>query len=347
MTKLGEENEGMENLRLSVNQGQVEGAGERLVELDWRSTGFATFEAALPTREPARLADYFFFNSALLFDFYNMETELDGEYVKGSDLFFILARQKAEQDPDFFSAAHLTSLTVPDYAALYAPDGDATHTLINRAEERVTILHDLAQGLLRDYEGSTLTLLAACKGRLHTPEGTGLLDRLSRFEGYDDPHFKKAFVLLKFLDTLDLWHTVDIENLFIPVDYHLIRMALRTGIVTVTDAELAEQLRRRSPATEADDWEIREVVKRAYKALEASSGVNVFILDEIFWTIGRSCCHYSRPPRCANCDYTDCSVMKSFDYDCPGRCPLATTCLGARDESYRGLFEPRLVTTYY
>jgi hypothetical protein len=40
-------------------------------------------------------------------------------------------------------------------------------------------------------------------------------------------------------------------------------------------------------------------------------------------------------------------VMKSFDFNCPGRCPLATTCLGAREELYRGFFEPRLVTTYY
>jgi hypothetical protein len=71
------------------------------------------------------------------------------------------------------------------------------------------------------------------------------------------------------------------------------------------------------------------------------------VLDEIFWTIGRSCCHYARPPRCATCDFTDCSVMKSFDYECPGRCPLATTCLGAREKLYRTFFEPRLVTTYY
>jgi hypothetical protein len=124
-------------------------------------------------------------------------------------------------------------------------------------------------------------------------------------------------------------------------------MALRTGMVTVSDADLAEQLRSQSPASEDDDWEIRDVIKHAYKELEQGSGIDVFMLDEIFWTIGRSCCHYARPPRCASCDFTDCSVMKSFDYDCPGRCPLATTCLGARDELYRGLFEPRLVTTYY
>ncbi len=333
--------------RLEINDQQAEAIGQRLVELNWTSNGFATFEAAMPTRQPAQLADFFFFNSALLFDFYGLEAELDGEYIKGSDLFFAFARRRAQEAPDFFTAARLADLTVPDYQAVYAPDGDPAHTLINRAEERVDILRDLARGLLHDYQGSTLTLLAACDNQLHTPEGTGLLDRLSKFEGYDDPHFKKAFVFLKILAALDLWQAHDTENLYIPVDYHLIRMALRTGIVTVTDSDLAHQLRTQSPATDADDWEIREVVKHAYKVLEEHSGIDVFVLDEIFWTIGRSCCHYARPPRCATCDFTDCSVMKSFDYNCPGHCPLATTCLGAREELYRGFFEPRLVTTYY
>jgi len=180
---------------------------------------------------------------------------------------------------------------------VYAPDGDPAHTLINRAEERVAILRDLAQRLLRDYQGPTLTLLAACEGQLQTPEGSGFLDRLSKIEGYNDRHFKKAFVLLKFLGALDLWRSQDTENLFIPVGYHLIRMALRTGMVTVTDSELAEQLHERSSASEAGDWKIRQVAKHAYKVLEERSEIGVFLLDEIFWTVGCSCCHYDRPTR--------------------------------------------------
>ena len=139
---------------------------------------------------------------------------------------------------------------------MYAPDGDPAHTLINRAEERVAILRDLAQRLLRDYQGPTLTLLAACEGQLQTPEGSGFLDRLSKIEGYNDRHFKKAFVLLKFLGALDLWRSQDTEN-----------------------------------------WKIRQVAKHAYKVLEEGSEIGVFLLDEIFWTVGCSCCHYDRPTR--------------------------------------------------
>jgi hypothetical protein len=343
----------MFRLRLEIHHRQAERIAAHLLRLNWQSAGFPSLEAALPGAGPGQVLDFFFFNSALLFDFYGLGAELDGQRLKGSDLFFALARRKALQDFEFFTAARLADLSLAEYQAAYALDGDPAHTLINRAEERVAILRELGQGLLRDYQdipGSPYLaahLLAACAGRLRTPEGTGLLDRLVKFQGYDDPHLKKAFVLIKALARLGLFDPADREQLFIPVDYHLIRMALRTGLVTITDPALADQLRSRAPASHDDDWELRQVIKLAYKQLEQAAGVDVFVLDEMFWTMGRSCCHYSRPPRCAGCDFTDCSVMTSFTYPCPGRCPLATVCLGARDEACRSLFEPQLVTTYY
>jgi hypothetical protein len=340
-------------MRLEVYSDQVERIAGRLVELGWQTRGFPALETALRSDQPEQLADFFFFNSALLFDFYGLEAEVNGQPMKGSDLFLALAGRKAEQEATFFTADRMANLDLDEYLSVYALDGDPSHSLINRPEERVTILRELGQGLLDDipeheqYEYLTPKLLSACDNYLQTQEGTGLLDRLDRFEGYNDPHHKKAFVWLKILDRLDLFHARDRQHLFIPVDYHLIRMALRTGIVSVTDNQLAQQLRQRAPATQDDDLEIRQVIKQAYKGVENASGVDVFVLDEIFWTIGRSCCHYSRPTRCTTCDFTDCSVMKSFDYQCPGFCPLSTVCLGAGDEDHRNLFEPNLVTTYY
>ncbi len=340
-------------MRLEVNSNQTRKMAEHLRRLDWKSSGFPVLENALKVSEPAHLADFFFFNSALLFDFYGLETELDGVKMKGSDLFLYFAGRKEQQDPGFFTAERMANLELDEYLAAYAPDGDPAHSLINRAQERVDILRDLGRGLLEQVgppDGDPYIfqrLLAACDGQLHPAQGTGFLDRLSKFKGYSDPHHKKAFVLLKILDKLGLFSALDRNNLYIPVDYHLIRMALRTGLVTVTDPDLADQLRSRREASQEDDDEIRQVVKQAYKEVENGSGIDVFVLDEIFWTIGRSCCHYARPPRCRTCDFTDCTVIKSFDYQCPGHCPLATICLGAGDEAYSGLFEPNVVTTYY
>ena len=339
-------------MRLKVNHRQTDSMAQHLVHLNWSSTGFPVLENAVHTDNSARLADFFYFNSALLFDFYGLQGEVGGQLVKGSDLFLSLAGRKEERDPGFFSAARMADLSLDEYRAMYALDGKPENSLISRPEERVRILRELGQGLLKQYGGGSdvylfVQMLADCNQRLQSVDNAGFLDWLSQFEGYSDPHHKKAFVLLKVLDRLDLFHPQDRENLYIPVDYHLIRMALRTGLVDVTDEGLARQLSSRQEASQPDDDEIRQVVKLAYKELETQSRIDVFVLDEIFWTIGRSCCHYSRPTRCETCDFTDCTVMKSFDYVCPGRCPLNSICLGAHDEAYRGLFEPNIVTTYY
>ena len=82
-----------------------------------------------------------------------------------------------------------------------------------------------------------------------------------------DPHFKKGFMLVKTLESLGLYRVLDRENLFIPVDYHLMRVALRGGMVETPPA-VADQLRARRPASEELDEAIRGAVKRAYKIVE-------------------------------------------------------------------------------
>ena len=56
-------------MRLETNHHQVERVARRLVELNWKSSGFPALEAAPPGHRPDQMVDFFFFNSALLFDF--------------------------------------------------------------------------------------------------------------------------------------------------------------------------------------------------------------------------------------------------------------------------------------
>lgn len=334
-------------MRVYANELQCEAVGKRLAALRLPEPTYATFLASLPTTDPVRLVDYFFFLSALLFDFKGMAAKVDGATLQGTDLFFALARRQARRDPDFFSPRRLACLTLPDLQRAFSLTGNPAHTLVTRTDERAAILRDDARRIVAEHDGSVQRLLAVTAGYLRRPDGSGLLDILAAFQGYRDPHHKKAFVLLKALEILGLWRVRDPENLFIPVDYHLIRVALRVGLVEVTDRELAETLRARREATAADDEELRGAVKAAYKRVEILSRMHIFVLDELFWTSGRSCCHHGRPPRCAGCDSSGCSVTKSFAYTCSGTCPLAADCLGSRDQEYRGLHEPNVTTTFY
>ncbi|MBL8118718.1 MAG: hypothetical protein JNJ78_14390 [Anaerolineae bacterium] len=335
--------------RITVNTAQAHRMGQRLLELGWKSAGYETLNAAIPSNSDRDAAlNYFFFTSMLLFDFKNVEATLpDGRYIKGTDVYFHLARRAGEEHPGFWSAPVLATLTDADFNRAFSLTHDPAQPALPRMPERINLLRDAAAVLNTRWQGSVSRLLHQHPA-LRAPNQTGLLDTiLAAFQGYSDPLFKKVFVFLKAADITGLWRPTDPENVLMPVDYHVIRLALRNGTVTINDPHLADQLRRAEPLTEADELPIRQAVMEAYHELIRTSGLSVYFVDEIFWLVGRSCCHYKRPPRCTTCDYSDCTVQPAFNYACPGHCPLAATCLGAHDTTYSTLLEPAITTIHY
>ncbi len=336
--------------RITTNIDQIRRIGKNLLQLGWKSAGYNTINAALPVAASDEQAlDYFFFTSMLLFDFKDVEATLsDGRYIKGTDVYFHLAKQAGETHPDFWSAAALSTATDDTLLHAFSLTNDAVHPALPRMAERIALLRDAAQVLLTHWNGRVTNLLQQHPRLRTSGDQIGLLDTLvTSFKGYSDPLFKKVFVFLKALDVTGRWKPLDPENVLVPVDYHVIRLALRNGTITLHDEALADQLRTNAPVTEADELALREVVMDAYQTLIRESGLSVYFVDEIFWLIGRSCCHYKRPPRCQTCDFTDCSVQPAFNYQCPGQCPLAASCLGAHDNHYSSLLEPNIVTIHY
>ena len=341
----------MSATRIAVNIDQTHRIGHNLMTLDWKSAGYNTLNAALPPSATDEQAiDYFFFTSMLLFDFKNVEATLaDGRYIKGTDVFFHLAKRAGETSPNFWSASAIANASDDDLARAFSLTNDPTQPALPRVHERVALLRDAAHVLLRDWDGRVINLLEQRPSlRPDAAHQHGLLDTLvASFKGYSDPLFKKVFVFLKALDVTGRWQPLDPANVLMPVDYHVIRLALRNGTITINDDALAEQLRSHTPVSQADELALREAVMDAYQQMIQHSGLSVYFVDEIFWLIGRSCCHYNRPPRCTTCDYSDCSVQPAFNYQCPGKCPLAATCLGAQDERYSSLLEPNIITIHY
>jgi hypothetical protein len=285
--------------------------------------------------------------SAVIFDTRGLDGTINGEELHGSDYFFAAAAKKFREDPEFFTPERMLQITTEGLNAVFSPDGKPENTLIRRSEERVEILRDCAKKLLDKYNGSVSGLLQLTEGYLRRLDKPGLFDLLIEFKGYEDPHFKKGYVLLMICDKYDLFEIKDRENLFVPVDYHLQRVALRSGIIRVVDKTLENKLENRDVVDEKDEFEIRDYVKRSYKIVERSSGIETFDLTQIFWNLGRSCCHYSYNPRCDECPRTHCSLEQQLDYKCEGRCPIADTCMASCDVEIRKLFEPTVKTTYY
>jgi len=335
-----------ENSAIQVDVTQCRAVGERLAGREWRRRAYGVLLDGGPALPPRRLVDYYFYLSALLFDFRRFDIALDGRPLSGADAFFALARRQADRDPDFFTAGRLAGVDAATLDTVFSETGRPADCRLRRNGERAALLRDAAGRLLRDFAGEASNLLAATGGRLRAPAGAGLINRLEQYAGYFDPHFKKGFVLVKTLEGLGAWRAADRENLFIPVDYHLLRVALRSGMVGVEPA-LADALRRQEPADDALDDALRGAAKRGYKLVEEASGMDIFGLDELFWTLGRSCCHYGRPPRCSACDFTQCTLMRSFDYACAGQCPLRGVCRGSLAGEYAALYETQVTTVYY
>jgi hypothetical protein len=334
-------------MRVAIDEARCVRVAQRLKELNLHTTTYAALEGTLPALEPAQMREYYWFLCALLFDFKGMQATLDGKESQGSELLFALARREVALDPQAFAALRMAKITTQQFNTIFSAERDASCPSISRGAERARLLRETAQALQQRYDGALDKLLAESEGYLRRPDGKGVLDVFSMLPGYYDPHLKKAFVLLKIWQRLGLWEAKDQQNLFIAVDYHLLRVALRSGIVQVQDEALAQRLRNQAPSTPEEEEAIRAPVKLAYKRIEELSGLDVFTLDEIFWTLGRSCCHYARPARCAECDFSHCSVRLSFTYDCTGCCPLADACEGSTDPAQRALFEPMLETMYY
>lgn len=329
-----------------VDRERARAVGKRVRERDFVERGLGVMIAGRPPLDDVPLIDYYFFLDSVLFDFRGFDMVVDGEDLHGADAFFTLARRQVEHDPHFFTAERLAGIRAQEFLAAFSLTGRPEESTLRRGEERAALLRDAARRLLAGFEGHAAHLLARTEGYLRRADGAGLMDILQEFAGYQDPHFKKGFMLVKSLESLGLYRVVDRENLFVPVDYHLMRVALRSGMVRV-GPELAEWLRERRPAMPAQDERIRAAVKQAFKTVEETSAMDIFVMDELFWTLGRSCCHYARSPRCHACDFTECTVMRSFDYPCPGQCPLSGVCGGSTDAGLASLFETNVETVYY
>ncbi|MCC6904682.1 MAG: hypothetical protein IT326_02495 [Anaerolineae bacterium] len=342
----------MSTARVSVNLEQAHRMAERFVELGWYTRKQARVHYnPLPSDNHERMIEYYFFTSMLLFDFKGLEATMpDGRYMKGNNVFDHLASGAFKRNPDFWTAASLARTSDDEFNAVFSLSGDAAAPTVSRMPERIEVLRDAAKVLNEQWGGSVLRLIETHPHLADDPVSgrEGLLSVVLRsFKGFDDPIFKKFAVFLKALAMSDIWHAADPESIPFPVDYHDQRMALRNGVISVHDAGLAQKLRAQEPISQEDAAEVRGKVLDACMEMVRHSGLNINHVDDIYWLVGRSCCHYGRPPRCTTCDYTDCSVQAPYDYACPGKCPLATHCLGAKDDAYRSLMEPNIVTQYY
>jgi hypothetical protein len=250
----------------------------------------------------------------------------------------------AQQAPEEIAPGRLRHLDARAFNRVFGagidPDTPGTR-------RRLTILRDLGrvgerwlnQGWLNELIEPGLPLAGQ----------DGLYARLADASCFrEDPLAKKARVLAHQLLRLGLIEPSDLDALAPAIDYHLIRLYLRTGRVRPASPELMERLSTRGQLRLPQVTRLRESVEDAMWYTSAGAGLRIDWVNHIEWQIARSVC-VRAAPRCASGPVLgkplDDVAVQLLGTD--RRCPLFTRCAARHEGELARLREPTLRASYY
>ena len=337
---------------VKVSSRQSERLGNRLQSLHLKTEDFLNPHLfPQPTAATEDATRFFFFVTGIDHRTsppgQSFEGIVDGVHFQGADLLWHLSVRRFNQDPDSFHPSRMAKITAQEVREWFSINRPKPVTIRNPAE-RAALLRDSGTLLTKKYQGSVLNLLRQAHHRVSrnsTGKG-GLLSLLSEFQAYEDPAKKKSYLLLKFLLRRGLWAHDDADSLRIPVDNHLTRIALRTGIVDVS-RKLADLLRNQTRISLKTDIALRTTIGDAYQQVGIASERSVLELDDFFWHFGRECCLFDAPVCVTECQAHCVVSEKLLQLGCQNECPLGTICLAYDDDVQRSLVEPKIKTWYY
>jgi hypothetical protein len=332
-----------ERMMITVNEDQCQAIAERLRQQTVRPDEYL-FVPATPA-EARQEANYWTFVIAICQHTKSLEGQIDGRWRRGWDYLIRATRRVVDE---VASATAMATIDADRLRAILSDDFDPAASTVDRVAERLGQLHDVASVLLAEYEGEAMNLYCQAGGRIAGP--AGIFARLRAIPAFQDPLDKKAQLVVGQLDAAGVWPLDDPENLKVCMDYHAMRVALRTGIVEVVDSGLRIALKQKARVDDEINHTVRRVVSDACDRVVALSGVSVFEFDKWIWHLGRSCCFYDHEPICGprTCHKMDiCTYVQAVDYLCPGKCSLDGACKGSRDDDYRALWETNVYTEFY
>lgn len=225
---------------------------------------------------------------------------LDDGCYKGADLLYRLGVKKFNENLNFFLPENLSKVTVDEVVRTFT----INNATIPDPEIRTALLRDLGLKLVKLYNSSVTKLIEHSGGRLRgSPEKPGLVDNLRVFRAYEDPVEKKSMLFVKFLIARGLYNPVD--QLDVAVDNHLSRIAYRLGLVMVS-GPIWDKIKNNIDVTLEEDILLRLSIRRAYRQMAEKADLSPAIIDDYFWTMGRTICLRDDLPHCEKC------LFKSF-----------------------------------
>lgn len=154
---------------------------------------------------------------------------------------------------------------------------------------------------------------------------SGVASVISRVPIYnEDPLLKKCNALLHELVRRNLISVSDPQEIEPAIDYHIMRLYLRTGRVMILDDDVSKRLQERRRVRIEVITQIRKAVADALKYTAWLANVSVSSLNDVEWAFARRACRR---------DQVWCS-------NCIAKCPLDQVCPSAYLSVKRMVTEP-------
>ncbi|MGM0567051.1 MAG: queuosine salvage family protein [Bacteroidota bacterium] len=252
------------------------------------------------------------------------------------------------EEPDSLTPKKIKQRSVKEIsnwlAESFSDSGNPKDTTLDRLEERAYLLKEMSEFIVDNFGGEYRKMLAETCNKLFNG-GKGVYEVFPEMEAFKDPLQKKTTFLLKLLQDASLFTVQDEENLYPVMDYHMMRMLLRTGAVDIHDSNLKNKLRNREPLD--SDYEIRAACAEAMKAIGLKSGHGILKMNDFYWTLGRSCCAETTLCHDKVCAKSPCTFHEVVDIENHERCALQSVCRGAEEPDFRRLWQPMVQTHFY
>lgn len=231
-----------------------------------------------------------------------------------------------------------------DLASAFSDNGNPDQTTLDSIAERVLLMKDTSQLVNSRFDGSFIALTGNTGGFL-LHNGEGLYELLSNSLTFSDPFRKKSSFLAKLMIDAGLFVVNDREN-YIPImDYHMQRVLLRLGCVEVISTELHKLLSARTPVS--TDEPVRLACIGAVTLISEYSGIDLWQMNDYFWTLGRSCCNETTLCSDGFCSKNPCTFQSVISIPAHRHCSFEYICTGFNDIQTRSLWEPMVQTHYY
>jgi sugar/nucleoside kinase (ribokinase family) len=293
--------------RAQINAGQVRQIARTIYSLAEVSP-YPTVGPTLPRAGHPKAADFFFAATLHQFSFWTAKegryhlpliAPIGGVKRKGSDYLWYAITRRLEADAEFCSPKRQADLRRSELLEVFRSDDghdpmpalDLHLEQANRYGRDMLTLELTPQALLDKAVASAQPLQT-------------LLEILDHVGGYkEDPLRKKSRLLAMLLN--------DRPERFLPlredeqigpiIDYHIMRLCLRTGLVEVLDGELARKLADRQVISRADEWAVRYPAYLAQEQLITLSDRSLTAVNGFLFSTARNRCPEMTQPQCQSC----------------------------------------------